>query len=83
MGYRVATISRLLKIIGLFCRIKSLAQGSFAKETYNFKEPTNRSHPIARRGLLCLLWRIWSLLQNMVSFIGLFCKRDQSFYGAY
>jgi len=24
----------------------SLLQGSFAKETYNFKEPTNRSHPI-------------------------------------
>jgi len=44
--YRVATISRLLKIIGLFCRISSLLQGSFAKETYDFKEPTNRGHPI-------------------------------------
>jgi len=44
--YGVATISRLLKIVGLFCRISSLLQGSFAKETYNFKEPTNRSHPI-------------------------------------
>jgi len=44
--YGVATISRLLKIIGLFCRISSLLQGSFAKKTYNFKEPTNRSHPI-------------------------------------
>ena len=43
----MATISRLLKIIGLFCRIWSLLQGSFVKETYNFKEPTNRSHPIA------------------------------------
>ena len=44
--YGVATISRLLKIIGLFCRISSLFKGSFAKETYNFKEPTNGSHPI-------------------------------------
>jgi len=44
--YGVATISRLLKIIGLFCRISSLLYGSFAKETYNFKEPTSRSHPI-------------------------------------
>ena len=44
--YGVATISRLLKIIGLFCRISSLLQGSFAKETYNLKEPTNHSHPI-------------------------------------
>ena len=44
--YGVATISRLLKIIGLFCRILSRSQGSFAKETCNFKEPTNSSHPI-------------------------------------
>ena len=44
--YGVATISRLLKIIGLFGRISSLLQGSFAKETCHFKEPTNRSHPI-------------------------------------
>ena len=29
-----------------FCRISSLFQGSFAKEPYHFKEPTNRSQPI-------------------------------------
>ena len=46
--YGVATISRLLKIIGLFCRISSLLYSSFAKETYNFKEPTNCSHPISK-----------------------------------
>ena len=45
-SYGVATISTLLKITGLFCRISSLLQGSFAKETYHFKEPTTRSHPI-------------------------------------
>ena len=45
-NYGVATVSRLLKIIGLFCRIQPLLQGSFVKETYNFKEPTNRSLPI-------------------------------------
>ena len=39
--YRVATIRRLLQITGLFCRISSVLQGSFAKETYHFKEPTN------------------------------------------
>jgi len=44
--YGVASISRLLKMIGLFCRILSLLWVSFAKETYLFKEPTNRSHPI-------------------------------------
>jgi len=43
----VATIRRLLKNTDLVCRISSLLQGSFAKETCNFKEPTNRSHPIS------------------------------------
>ena len=47
ISYGVATSSRLLKIIGLFCRISSLLMGSFAEEIYNFKEPTNRSHPIS------------------------------------
>ena len=42
----MVSISRLLNIIGLFCRISSLSWGSFAEETYNFKEPTDRSHPI-------------------------------------
>ena len=35
-----------LKLLTLFCRILSLLYGSFAKETFHFKEPTNRSHPI-------------------------------------
>jgi len=45
--YGVATISAPLKIIGLFCRILSLLWVSCAKETYNLKEPTNRSQPIS------------------------------------
>jgi len=44
--YGVATISSLLQIIGLFCRISFLLLGSFAKETYDFQETTNRGHPI-------------------------------------
>ena len=52
-AYGVATISRLLKSIGLFCRISSVWKGSFAKETYNLKEPTNRSHPISMSHVLC------------------------------
>jgi len=47
----VATISRIDKIIGLFWRISSLWQGSFAKETYNLIDPTNQSHPISRWGV--------------------------------
>jgi len=37
-----------MTILGLFCRISSLLQGSFAKETYYFKEPTDRSHRCKR-----------------------------------
>jgi len=46
-AYGVASISRLLQIIGLFRRIQSLYKGSFAEEIYNLKEPTNRSHACA------------------------------------
>ena len=42
----VATISRLIKIIGMFCK-RALLKGRYsAKETYNFKKPTSCSHPI-------------------------------------
>jgi len=44
--YGVASISRLLKMIGLFYKRALWKRLYFAKETYNFKEPTNRSHPI-------------------------------------
>jgi len=43
----VATDSRIGKMIGLFCRIMSLLQGSVTKETYNFINSTNQSHPIS------------------------------------
>jgi len=41
-SYGVATISSLLKIIGLFCKRALEKRRYSAKETYNFKEPTNR-----------------------------------------
>jgi len=44
--YGVATISRLLKIIGLFCKRALWKRRYSADENYNLKEPTNRSHPI-------------------------------------
>jgi len=44
--YGVATMSRLLKSIGLFCKRALQKRPIFSKETYNLKEPTNRSHPI-------------------------------------
>ena len=46
MPYGVASISRPLKIIGLFCK-RALSHRLYsAKDAYNFKEPTSRSHPI-------------------------------------
>ena len=44
--YGVATISRLLKIIGLFCKWALEKRLYSAKDTCKFEEPTNRSHPI-------------------------------------
>ena len=50
----VATISRLLKIIGLFCKRALQKRPIFSKETYNCKKPTDRIHtsntPLQERG---------------------------------
>ena len=44
--YGVALVSRIDTIIGLFCK-RALEKSQYsAKETYNFIDPTNRSHPI-------------------------------------
>ena len=44
--YGVATVSRIDKIIGLFCKRALLKRRNSAKETYDFKGPTHRSHPM-------------------------------------
>jgi len=45
--YGVALVSRIDKIIGLFCK-RALQKSQYsAKETYNLIDPTIRSHPIA------------------------------------
>ena len=80
--YGVATISRLLKIIGLLCRICSLLYGSFAKETYNFKEPTNRIHIIVYicvyTGCIQQKNMEWQRLVRLKKKLpGLICKRSQ------
>jgi len=54
--YGVAAISRLLKIIGFFCKRALWKRLYSAKETWIFKEPTKRSHPI---------WSIWMLCIHM------------------
>ena len=70
--YGVATISMLLQIIGLFCKRALQKRLYSAKETYNFKEPANRSHPIWYTALICcnrtrwcvVTWRIDTLCYN-------------------
>jgi len=86
--YGVATISRLLKITGLFCRIQTLLQGSFAKETDNFKEPTNRSHPISstgwRRPIGCLKLQVifCQTATNCRAFWRKKTNKDKASYGS-
>jgi len=47
--YGVATISKMLKNIGLFCKRALQKRPVFCKETCIFKHPTHRSHPIPRK----------------------------------
>jgi len=49
--YGVATISRLLKMIRLFCKRALQKWWYSAKETYDFIDPTDRSHPIVHHGM--------------------------------
>jgi len=44
--YGVASIGRLLRIIGLFCKRALIKRLYSAKDIRNFKELANRSHPI-------------------------------------
>jgi len=50
-AYGVATMSRLLKITGVFCKRALYKRLYSANETYHFKEPTNCSHPIMQARL--------------------------------
>ena len=52
--YVVASINRLLKILGFFCKRALWKSRYSAKETKNFKEPTSRSHPISICVYVCM-----------------------------
>jgi len=63
--YGVAAMSRLLQIIGFVCKRALWTRRYSAKETYNFKEPTNCSHSIALIpcvlvcvSFICVTWLI-------------------------
>jgi len=65
--YGVATVSKIDKITGLFCRISSLLYGSFAKVTYDFIDPTNQSHPIVSSYLRYIKWVMSHTLMSHVT----------------
>jgi len=46
MQYGMATVSRIDKIIGLFCKRELQKRRYSAKETCDFIDPTDRSQPI-------------------------------------
>jgi len=70
--YGVASVSRIDKITGLFCKRALQKRRYSAKETYNFIDPTDRSHPMwyfalcrlachataqfTERESMCVLW---------------------------
>jgi len=75
--YGVATVSRIDKITRLFCRISSLLQGSFAKETYDLIDLTDRSHPIpaVQLYLLHIICQLLPLSQGQGE-MGCLCQRN-------
>ena len=72
-AYGVITISRLLRIKGLFCKRALYKRLYSAKETYNFKEPTNRSHPIVHLFSPQILSKFF---EKYLSFTDQFAKWD-------
>jgi len=54
--YGVALVSRIDKMIGLFCKRALQKRRYSAKVTYNLIDPTDRSHPIVTSHNALLLW---------------------------
>ena len=75
--YGVATMSRLLKKIGLFCKRALQKRRYSAKKTYNFKAPTHRSHPMPYISIYKWhdFWLAHPAAPRLLKMIGLFCKR--------
>ena len=82
--YGVASIDRMLKNIGLFCKRDLQKRPIFCKETYIFKHPMNRSHPIVGITRARIMNTGWdhraisygvAMISRLLKNIGLFCKR--------
>ena len=59
-------MSRMLKNIGLFCKRALQKRPVFCKETYIFKHPAHRSHPISNiEHVMTLLTLLIFLMSNI------------------
>jgi len=65
-------------MIGLFCRILSLLKDSFAKETYNFIDPTNQSHLIQYVVVCTGLLHTFAVCCSLSQSVAVCCTRLQS-----
>ena len=72
--YGVATVSNIDEIIGLFCRLESLLQGSCSKETYDLIDPTNRSHPICVNTYLYIYIHVHTIYVNKYKYIYVYIR---------
>jgi len=82
--YGVATISRLLKMIGLWCKRAQEERLYSTKETCNFKESTNGSHPQVAFWIKHMSF--WLLVDHWALSIGSFDRIYGSFgriYGSF
>ena len=79
--YGVATISRLLKIIGFICN-RTLQKSLYsATETHDFKEPTTRSQPILGVCYVCVCLCIYRYAHMNLTYVCIFtwifiCMRE-------
>jgi len=72
--YGVATISRMLENIGLFCKRALQKRPVFWKQTCIFKHPTHRIRPIPRVSCETLLWE-WSFERRLSRTLNLWLSR--------
>jgi len=79
----VATISRIDKITGLFCRLASLLWGSFAKETCKFIDPTNISHHISSSHLTKKFVRSAKKSPAYTASITAYLQKEPNIYSLY
>ena len=79
--YGVALTSRLLTIIGLFCKRALQKRRYSAKEPYNFKELTNQSHSIPCAACIDLFAGFVYVRTDFIAvYMGLVCIRISIFH---